>query len=125
MANKIKKDNKKELVKPDFRGFVNVEIPSELKQDCKSWIREDEIVALEIEEAIASLYKINLTKNVQNDSIIASMQCNDADSPNAGWVLSAHAAHWYDALAVLVWKHRVLLNTNWKAFEEKAADDIG
>lgn len=125
MARKIKQENGKQLVKPDFRGFFNTEIPLERKGECKAFIREDEQVAVLIEEAVAALYKISFSRNEKNDSIVAAMQCNDSNSPNAGLVMSAHAAHWYDAVAVLVWKHFVLLEQKWKEPDLAPDDDFG
>jgi hypothetical protein len=125
MARKIKQENGKALGKPDFRGFFNCEIPSELKDECRGFIREDEQVSLLIEEAVAGLYKISFTRNDKSGSVVASMQCNDPSSANAGLVMSAHAAHWYDAIAVLMWKHFIHLKQKWDEPDVSAEMDFG
>lgn len=122
----IKKQNNKEVKKAEFRGFFNVEIPTEMKADCKAFIRNDEEIALLIEEALSSGYKITVTKDVKNDSLQATMQCNNASDPNAGLCMSAYSPHWYNSIAVLMWKHFKMLNKSWEAYDkETPRDDFG
>lgn len=119
-----KKSNKTDD-KPDFKGFINIDIPQDRKIECRKFIQQQEECTLLVEQAIASGYKLSMTKNNKTDSHIASMQCNDAKSKNAGYVLSAHASHWYDALAVLMWKHFIFLEQNWHVEVTHDLDDIG
>lgn len=125
MATKIKQMNGKKAEKPKFIGFFNCEIESERKDECKVFIRNEEEVGLLIEQAIASSYKISLAVNEQNGSIQASMTCNDPKSKNAGLSMSAYAPHWYNALAVLVWKHFIYLGGVWEKPEIGDNEDFG
>lgn len=125
MASKIKQINEKKQEKPKFLGFFNCEIVSERKDECKVFIRNEEEVGLLIEQAIASSYKISLAVNEQNGSIQASMTCNDAKSKNAGLSMSAYAPHWYNALAVLMWKHFIYLGGVWQKPEIGEDEDFG
>lgn len=123
MMAKSKKEAGKAYEKPKFKGYINAEIPSERKHDVKVWIREQEVVALEIDELASSLYRISFGVMQGTNSYQASATCNDPDSPNAGYVLSAQASNWYDAIAVLCWKHRELLQTDWTQQLSPGDDD--
>jgi len=122
MATKIKQANKKEKKKAEFRGFFNVELNAEQKAEAKVYIRNDENVAIEIENALASGYKITVSKDGRTDGYQASLQCNDAESENAGLCMSAYANHWYSALGVLMFKHNVVLNKHWEQYEASPED---
>lgn len=121
----VKKAQGKEAKKAEFRGFINIDIPTDRKIEAKAFILQTEEISILIEQAVASQYKFSFTRNDKNDTYIASMQCNDGGSPNGGYVLSAHANHWYDALGVLVWKHFILLEQNWHVEKTVGLDDIG
>lgn len=122
----VKSKAKEAPKKAEFRGFFNCEIPTDAKADCKAFIRQDEEIALLIEEAVASGYKLTVVKDGRTDGYQASMQCNDAKSVNAGLCMTAYAAHWYDALAVLMWKHFVFLGKTWEESEKEVPrEDFG
>lgn len=119
----IKKNKKDATKKADFRGFFNYEMTPEAKTECKNWIREDELVALEIEQAIASGYSVKITMDNNNAGYQATMQANDPKDVNAGLCMSGYAKHWYDALAVVIFKHAVLLKYRWEDSEETPSDE--
>ena len=121
----VKGKAKEEYVEAKFTGFFNVEIPTDEKDKCKQFIREDEQVGLHLEEALASGYKFSLKRNEKTDTVIASMQCMDAKSPNAGLVMSAYAKHWYEAIGVVLWKHFFLCKQQWEKPEVDFDTDIG
>lgn len=120
-----KKKSKEEFIEAKFVGFFNVDIPSDMRDECKVFIREDEQVTLHLEEALASHYKFSLKRNEKNDTVIASMQCMDSDSPNAGLVMSAYAKHWYEALGVVLWKHFFLCKQVWDKPKADYDTEIG
>lgn len=112
--------------KADFRGFFNFEMDPEQKGNCKEWIRNEEEVALSIEQAIASGYSVKITLDTNKAGYQATMQANDAKDVNAGLCMSAYAKHWYDALAVLMFKHFVLLSCKWEEQEQASnTEDFG
>lgn len=114
LMSKIRKEKGKETVKAEFKGFFNYEFTAEQKEACKVFIRNDEEVSILIQDALASGYKFSMNYNARNDNYQVSMQCMDASLSNAGLVMSAFAKHWYDALAVLVYKHYIALETVWQ-----------
>lgn len=122
----IKKNGKDAVKKAEFKGFFNYEMNSDEKAACKAWVRNEEVVAIEIEDAIASLYKFTLTKDVRSDGYQATMQAHDPKDPNAGLCMSAYAKHWYDALGVLLFKHTQLLKKDWSSVEASPdTEDFG
>lgn len=124
MAVKGKPQNTSE--KADFKGFFNYELSQEQRDECRAFMRQDELIATHIEDVIASRYKITLAKDGRADGYQATMQANDPKDPNAGLCMSAFARHWYDALAVLMYKHFVVLGKVWsKAEGQLDGRDIG
>lgn len=111
--------------KAEFKGFANVELTIEQKDAMRVWIREEEEVALAIENLIASGHKITVVHNEANGAYQASAFCTYLKSKNAGMILSAFAPHWYDAIACLCFKHYVVCNGGiWKPDTPQDASDL-
>lgn len=119
----IAKDKKEAAKKAEFKGFFNFEMSAEEKSDCKTWIRQDHEVALAIEDALACGYSIKVGKDGRKGGYQATMQANDPKDPNAGLCMSAYAKHWYDTMAVLMYKHQQCLLKVWKQSEETPTDE--
>lgn len=123
MEMAIKKPNKETQEKAKFIGFFNYEMTAEQKADCKPWIRQDEEVALAIENAIASGYSVKVNLDGRKDAYQATMQANNPKDPNAGYCMSAYAKHWYDAIAVLMFKHEICLQRRWDDVDPVPTDE--
>ena len=115
----------KEHKEAQFKGFFNYELDNDQKAACKAFMREDEEIMLLIEEAIASGYKITVALNPKNGSLTASMQQKWSGEANAGMCMTAHAKHWYDAVAVLVFKHYKVLQGRWEKESVPEDEDFG
>jgi hypothetical protein len=113
MKKKIAETKKKTVKKADFVGFANVELSVEQKAEMKEWIRDLEAVQVELDEMAASSYKMSFNKSEATGGYQATAFCNDADSPNAGMILSAFAPHWFDALSCLAYKHAIACEGIW------------
>lgn len=114
----VKKTGKKAPDKADFVGFFNYEMKAEEKEVCREWVRHEEEVALAIEDAVASRYKLTISQDTRSGGYQATMQAYDPKDKNAGLCMSAYAKHWYDALGVLMFKHTQVLRKDWKSVEE-------
>jgi predicted TIM-barrel fold metal-dependent hydrolase len=125
MAKNVKQANKKELKKAEFAGFANVELNAEEKAEMRQWILETEIVQVELDEMLASLYKLSVQKSEALGSYQATAFCTDAKSPNAGLILSAYAPHWWDAMACLAYKHAVKCEGIWGKDADNEPDAWG
>lgn len=122
MAKNIKKANKKELKKAEFKGFVNIELNTDEKAEMREWIKDTEAVQIEIDEILASHYKLSVAKSEATGSYIASAFCQDGGSVNAGLLMTAHAPHWWDAIACLAYKHAIKCEGVWDTGSEAEAD---
>lgn len=122
MASAVKKHNKKELKKAEFVGFANVELNVDEKAEMREWIKDVDAVQVELDEMIASLYKISIIKSEATGSYQATAFAQDAKSVNAGLILSAHAPHWWDALCCLAYKHAVKCEGVWGSDTDAEAD---
>lgn len=117
MARKIAEDKKKEKKRAEFRGFANVELSLEEKSEGKAWIQDNEAVTVEIDEMMASGYKVTVVKSEATGGYQATAFCSDDKSPNAGYILSAFAPSWYDALCMLTYKHAIVCEGVWPVGE--------
>lgn len=97
-----------DIVKVEFKGFANLEVPEEAKEDVKRYLKENKLCLEYIETLILDGHKVSVGVNEKNGAIQATAFCTYSKSPNAGFILSAFAGNWYDAVAVLAWKHVVL-----------------
>jgi len=113
MARKIAEDKGKKKSKSEFQGFVNIELTLEEKAEAKQWIRDVEAVQVELDELMARGYKVTIVKSEATGGYQASAFCTDIESPNAGYILSAFAPSWYDALCMLVYKHAIHAEGIW------------
>lgn len=125
MAKRVKEANKKEMKKAEFRGFANVELNAEEKAEMRQWILETEAVQVELDEMLASLYKVSVQKSEALGSYQATAFCMDGKSVNAGLILSAYAPHWWDAIACLAYKHAVKCEGVWDTDADKEPDAWG
>ena len=119
----IDKAKGKKTEKAEFKGFFNLELNQEMKDECRKWISLDENIGIELENALASGYKFTMTQDVRSGGYQATMQCNDPKDVNAGLCMSAFGKHWYQALGVLLFKHVIILGKKWEESKPVVADD--
>lgn len=125
MAKKIAAAKGKEVKKAEFKGFANIELSLEQKGEMREWIRNVDSVQVELDEMFASLYKITAMRSEATGGYQATAFCTDPSSPNAGYILSAFAPHWWDAMACLAFKHAVVCEGIWPIKGEEGADVWG
>lgn len=125
MAKKVAATKGKEKKKAEFKGFANVELNAEEKAEMREWIRDPEKVSVELDEMAASGYKCTFMRSEVTGGYQATAFCIDNESPNAGYILSAFAPHWYDALCCLAYKHAVKCEGVWPVDENAPADTWG
>jgi len=122
MAAKIAKSKGKEKGKAEFKGFANVELSIDQKAEMKEWIRDLDAVHVELDEMAASGYKMTFQKSEATGGYQATAFCMDKDNVNAGFILSAFAPHWLDALACLAFKHAVVCEGVWPNKDDGGGD---
>lgn len=123
MARKIAESKSKAKKKAEFKGFANVELDAEEKAEAKEWIKNIEVVQVELDEMAASGYKCTFFKSEATGGYQATAFCMDEQSPNAGYILSSFAPHWWDALLMLAYKHAIKCEGVWP-LEESSGKDL-
>lgn len=116
-AKKIAASEKKQA---EFKGFVNYVLSAEDKEMFSKWDVDDHDLFLLAAGGCQQGYKMGVSFNPKNDTFTATFMCTDSDSPNAGYILSAFAPDWYNAVKSLLFKHDVVLYGIWNV--EKAKD---
>ena len=96
-----------------WKGFVACELNAERKRQFReNWsVRESlgEMVAA----AVTPGYKLSFSIDTYHDCCQVSWYCTAADDQNAGWCLTARGGDFETAMAVLTFKHSVLLEGDW------------
>lgn len=111
--------------KVDFKGFVNYRLSEEDKENFMAWEYDDHDLFLLIAGDNQQGYKLTMSFNSENDTFVATYMCNDPESPNAGYCLSAYGNDWYLALKTLTFKHNVVLEGQWNVDKAKQQDSWG
>ncbi len=109
----------------NFKGFVNYVLSEADKAEYKKWDVDDHDLWLAMSSDLMSGYKLSVSYNKQNDTFTATYMCNDTDSPNVGYCLSAFAPDWYNAVRSLVFKHNIVLDCVWNLDKAKDQNSWG
>lgn len=95
-------------------GFVNIRLSDEEKEVAQAWIRESEREAVQLlTDDLADGYKFSLSYDGDNQSFIATYTGAGWDGCNVRCAMSARAGTWFEALALLVWKHHIHAGRDW------------
>lgn len=108
-----------------FRGFVNYVLSAADKENYGNWDVDDHDLFLLAAGCIQQGYKMGVSFNSKNDTFTATLFCTDSDSPNAGYILSAFAPDWYNAVKSLIYKHDVVLDGVWDVEKSKSENNWG
>lgn len=127
-APKYDKDGKlvakKVFENSTWKGFIDVPLSPEAKEQYASWDVADSDVwdglALYGEKG----YKYSLVWSKNNSTWIATYTGAEGCGVNEGWAVTARARAPYDASRVLLFKVSVLLPDKWKDFKADPSDDI-
>jgi hypothetical protein len=101
--------------------FVNIRLKDEEKVEFKSWCSaEGERINDMIGQACVDDYKFSLTWDDKNQCFIATMIGKEDQRHNAFKSLSSRSDDWFEAIALTVFKHVVLMRQGaWKGDTEK------
>jgi len=128
MAAKLKKTIASGKVKQqefEWKGFVNVSLNSDQKEQYKAWDLQDDDVWDGIAQYCAAGYKINLSFNKQNDKFNCTGTGQPAAGANNGYAVSAFANTPYEAARVWLFKVSSVLPDIWSEYKSEDEDDIG
>ena len=109
----------------EWKGFVNYVLSDEDKTQYSTWNVDDHDLWLLVAGHQQCGYKLSVSFNAKNDTFSATYLCNDEQSANKGYCLSAFAPDWYNAVKILAFKHDVVLDGNWVGKESKPKNNWG
>lgn len=126
MAKRIANENKKpERKRATYKGYCNVAIPSDRKDEMRTFIENSDDVEVLLQDAIAQGYKFSFEFDATTKAHKVTMFAAWEDLPNSGKNLTAYAPYWLDALGVVMWKHNVLTKGNWDSGDPEPDEMFG
>jgi len=95
--------------------FVNVSLNTEQTKDFKSWFpKQSETFTEVLGQVMVDDYKVSCNWDDNNQCFIATLTGKPNQSVNSGKALSARSDDWWEALALVLYKHLVIFkNSAW------------
>jgi hypothetical protein len=91
--------------------FINVTLTEPQKKEFKVWAKEQSpTIADELGQVMVDEYRLSLVWDDNNQCFIATFTGKQDQSTNADKALSSRSDDWYEALALTLYKHKVLFN---------------
>ena len=108
--------------KGSFKGYIQHSLTAEEKKGYEAWDCTPEDLWDGIERLVDSGYKLSTSHDDYNNTRQASLTCNNPKHPDYGWVLVARAPDSFNAIALVMFKHVVLLGGDWSEFHARARE---
>lgn len=100
-----------------FGGYVNLKLDDEHKAAFELWYGEHEHDVSQLHtETLVDGMAFSLKWDAENDCFFASYSGAGVTGSNERYVLTARASSWFEALALLVFKHCELMGGSWDEF---------
>lgn len=98
-------------------GYVNLRVTEDERSDFDGWFIEEEANLSDmLAQAIVDGLKVSVSYDAENSSAIATFTGAGCIGDKARYVLTARNADWWSAIALLLYKHHVLLDADWGRF---------
>lgn len=117
-SEKVRSQPRKSDKSDEWAGFVPLDLSQEGKADFLGWFEQDTTMVWRmIEDALAEGLKFSLSYDLANQCFVASL----SGRPDVGGViefnaiLTARSGESWEAIALVVYKHVVLLKGEWWA----------
>lgn len=110
---KMPKKTTKNKEKYEWKGYVNVNIPTEAIPDVELFISDEKEVFQSIVTALSQLNTMKVYYDDKQDSFKCTLMSYEPDSPNYGHAMSGYGSDWYTAVAVTLYKHFTICNCDW------------
>lgn len=125
IGDMIMAKKKKEEVKFEWAGYVNIDIPENRHSDLEIYIADDKQIFFQYNTLLTTNYQIKQYWDDYVEAIKTNAVCYDPESPNFGYALSSFADDWYTSLAVLCYKHFEYAQGDWKAMASNKIKKFG
>jgi hypothetical protein len=117
------KSNSKQPADWQKFDFVEIRLTEEDKADFKAKYQKDaQIFFSETDTLLKSGYKFSVSYDTGNNAVIASLTCKEALDPNFNYVMTARAGEYWEALALVMYKHMFMCDDGDWAAETRAND---
>lgn len=107
----------------EWGGFINVRLTDEDKTAFAAWLKENEAsVMTDFLECVTKGFKFSLSYDPDGDFYLATFTAGGLKmiGLNARACMTARAPDWFEAVALLMFKHVVLAKGNWGSFKPKS-----
>ena len=110
-----------------FKGFLSFPLNAEAKNHFRQWFAEGMSDEVDFDAILANGYKFSCSYYAGNGNYTASFTCVNPDLSDFGYALSAFGPDSSVARALLLYKHSILAEGDWRGSvgAVKADDDIG
>lgn len=108
-----------------WQGYVNVSVPSALYGDVEKLIKDEKSVFFKYNEALVNRYSFKFYFDVEREDFKCVMTCNNPDDANFGYAMSAFAGDWFQSLAVVLYKHYEICETDWQSEASSISTPFG
>lgn len=128
IVNKLRQEigvAKKDFTDNGWKGFINVSLTSEQKEQLSAWDIQDGDVWDGIATYCETGYKVSVSYNFQNKNFTATLIGGEGSNKNAGRAVSAFAPTPYQAVRTMLFKVSVMLPPVWTEYKASIGDDIG
>lgn len=111
-----KKALKKTQPKVEFKGYLNVNLTEAQDAQFDALYAQGGNFISDLVFTADEGYKVSFAEDEFNDGIVCTMYAKSTKLAWAGWTLSAWAASYEEAAALLMFKHVFICNRDWEQF---------
>jgi len=105
--------------------FIDVKLDEGQREDFLAWLGDDLDAVKCLQSFADSGYRVGLAWSGEHQTYTASVTCRDEDSPNNGLCMTSFSRGLTQAILLAWYKHDVICNRQWKAFEPKPTEVFG
>jgi hypothetical protein len=99
---------------PEWGGFLNLRLTDEHKVLFDTWHEaSQQTVGTLLDDAMIDGIKVSLAYDTENECYIATFTGSLIPAHNTRYAASSRAGTYWEALALMCWKHFVLAEGNW------------
>ena len=99
--------------KVQWQGYINYQQDTIDKAHAEELRAKPEWFDKAMQDVLSDDYKVSVTWSDYHSCMVASLYCQDADSDNAGWCLTARASGYYDAMFRVLFLHHICFEGDW------------
>jgi len=100
----------------DFQGFIQLELTEPAIVEIEDLAKKPASVFSTLADIVDDGYKASISRDVENGSIKCTLMDMQANRTSCGWMLSGQGPTVTLALAVMVYKHVRMMNSEWTPF---------